>query len=102
MAHFNLAAVFQVQGQLTGATLHYQQALAFQPDFVEAMANLGTVLRLQGQLQAARQCYQRALQYRNDAQGQFNLGTVLHDLGEHNQAMIAFSSSCNWIIDFNA
>lgn len=93
MAHFNLAAVFQAQGQLANAALHYQQALAFQPDFIEALANLGTVLQLQGQLQAARQCYQRALQYRNDAQGQFNLGTVLHDLGEHDQAITAFRAA---------
>jgi tetratricopeptide (TPR) repeat protein len=100
MAHFNLAIIFQAQGQLTNATLHYQQALAMQPNFVEALANLGTVLQLQGQLQSARQCYQQALHYRNDAQGQFNLGTVLHDLGEHDQAILAFRAALQLNVEF--
>ncbi|CAG1022716.1 partial TPR repeat-containing protein YrrB, partial [Patescibacteria group bacterium] len=90
MAHFNLAAIYQAQNQLPNAVLHYQQALAYQPNFVEALANLGTVLQLQGHNQAAKHCYQQALQYRNDAQIQFNLGTVFHDLGEHESAIKAF------------
>ena len=93
MAHFNLGTLFQAQGQWQNAASHYQHALTLQTNFPEALANLGTISQLQGQLETAKEYYQQALQYCNDAQGQFNLGTVLHDLGEHEQAIKAFEAA---------
>ena len=90
MAHFNLAALYQGQQQIDKAADHYTQAIQLQANFVEALVNLGTIRQQQGKLQDAKTYYEQALHWRDDAQSQFNLGTVLHDLGEHQAAMVAF------------
>jgi uncharacterized protein (TIGR02466 family) len=92
-AHFNLAALFQQQGDLENAASHYQMALAQQPDFLQALGNLGTVYQLQGRLRDAEYCYRQVLAIKDHALGQFNLGTVLHDLGEHEPAISAFRAA---------
>ncbi|HCT99928.1 MAG TPA: hypothetical protein DF614_07730, partial [Methylococcaceae bacterium] len=90
MAHFNLATLYETQHAFDKAAAHYEKAIALQANFVEALVNLGAIHQQQGQLHVAQKCYEDALQWHDDAQLQFNLGTVLHDLGEHQGAIDAF------------
>ncbi len=90
VAHFNLGALLQQQGQLPQAAAHYQQAVAQQPRFFQAWANWGTVLQERGEWAAAGHCYRKALALHPDAQGHFNLGTVLYGQGHHQEAIQAF------------
>lgn len=45
VAHSNLASVFQQQGKLHDALLHYKQAIAISPNFADAYSNMGNTLK---------------------------------------------------------
>ena len=45
MAHSNLASVFQQQGKLHEALMHYKQAIAISPNFADAYSNMGNTLK---------------------------------------------------------
>jgi len=93
VAHFNLGTLLQQQSQWSDAAKHYRQAVDQQPGFYQAWANWGTVLQQRGDLQGAEQCYRQALTIQTDAQGHFNLGTVLYGQGEHHAAIAAFEQA---------
>jgi len=90
LAQFNLGALLQQQGLLQEAARHYQQAAEQQPGFFQAWANWGTVLQERGELENAEKCYRKALALNFNAQGHFNLGTVLYGQGRHQEAIQAF------------
>ena len=52
MAHSNLASVFQQQGKLHEALMHYKQAIAISPNFADAYSNMGNTLK---EMQVLRQ-----------------------------------------------
>ncbi len=93
VAHFNLGILLQARNSLQEAAYHYREALKIEPVFFEALGNLGAVLQLQGLLDEAEQCYRNALALKPDARGYFNLGTTLHDQGEHEDALHAFQEA---------
>jgi len=45
VAHSNLASVFQQQGKLHEALMHYKQAIAISPNFADAYSNMGNTLK---------------------------------------------------------
>jgi protein O-GlcNAc transferase len=56
----------------------YRQAIALQPDFVEAHYNLGLVLQAQGEREEAIACYQKALEIQpNCVEAKVNLNMTL-------------------------
>ena len=75
--HINLGHAYWSKGKLDAAIGAYQQALALQPDQVEALNNLGTAHAQKGALDAALGFFQRALAVKPDyVEAQGNLGSV--------------------------
>jgi tetratricopeptide (TPR) repeat protein len=61
-----LASNYHRQGQLQAAIAHYQQAIAFQHDFVAAHWNLGSILQEQGDREAGWSHQLQALEIKPD------------------------------------
>ena len=59
-------ACYQSLGQLHMAVMHYEKALAIEPELVETHSNLGTALKELGQLNAAINYYENALKIKPD------------------------------------
>jgi Flp pilus assembly protein TadD len=77
-AHNNLGLVLLQAGQLEEATVHFQQALIFQPTNAPAHTHLGQVLFQEGRVQEAIDHYQAALAIQpDDAYTLNNLAWVL-------------------------
>lgn len=89
-AHFNLAALLQTQQKWPEAERHYRRVIALEPRHFQALGNLGTILQRRGLLEQAERCYRQALAAKADAQGHFNLGTVLYGLGRFPEALASF------------
>src|SRR6516164_5953875 len=87
----NLGNVLKEQGKLDEAVAQYRQALAVNPNYVEAYNNLGNALKQQGKLDEAVAQYQRALALRpNLADAHNNLGTALAEQGKLDQAVAEY------------
>lgn len=70
-------------GRLIEAEAGFRQAVALNPDLVEAHVHLGNVLREQGRLEAADSSYRRAIALQADEVGaHLGLGNVLTDRGD--------------------
>ena len=79
----------------------YQEALRFQPAFVEAHVNLGLLNHNAGELKEAETCYRRALQYGPDsALAHFNLAVVLEDQQDKSGALAAYAQALKRAPDF--
>lgn len=63
-AQFELGSLAQGEGDLAGAALHYEAALAIAPDFDAALLNLGQVYRDSGEFERGIALYRRALEKR--------------------------------------
>ena len=62
---------------------HFEWAVAYQPDYVEAHNNLGSTLLSIGKLDDAVKSYEKALTLKPDyAEAQNNLGIAFHKLGQ--------------------
>jgi tetratricopeptide (TPR) repeat protein len=69
----------------------YTQALALDPNFVDAHVNLGRLLQLAGRASEAIEHYRFSLRAGNaDPTAAFNLGTALEELGQWAQAVAAY------------
>lgn len=89
--HCNLGLVLSAQGKLDAAIAHYRQALALQPDYVEACNNLGNALMDQGKLEEAVACYRRGLALDPKvADTHNNLGNALKDQGKPDEAVACY------------
>ena len=88
VAHYTLGNALALQGNLTGATSHYNKALQINPNFAEAHNNLGNALTLQGNLTGATSHYNKALQINPDhAEAHLNLAVGLDRQGKHQEAI---------------
>jgi capsular polysaccharide biosynthesis protein/tetratricopeptide (TPR) repeat protein len=88
--HYNLGHVLEQQGDLTGAIESYRQAIALQPNTVNAYNNLGCVLTRLGEFAEAIQVYQRAIALQPDwAVLYHNLGHVLTQQGNDPETLSA-------------
>jgi DNA-binding transcriptional MerR regulator len=73
------------------ASRAYAQALAHDPDFVDAHVNLGRLLQLAGQIEEAIEHYRLSIRAASsDPTGAFNLGTALEELGRWSDALTAY------------
>lgn len=85
--HCNLGLALSAQGKLDAVIASYRQALALQPDFVEACINLGNALKDQGKPDEAIACYRRTLALKPGlAEAHNNLGNALRGQGKLDEA----------------
>jgi Flp pilus assembly protein TadD len=76
--HNELGHAFLQSGQIDGAIVHLQKALALKPDYAEAHDNLGAALFQEGQTDEAITQYQAAITINPDyADAHNNLGVAL-------------------------
>ncbi len=106
--HNNLGAVLRAQDKLDEAAVHYERALALQPDYAEARDNLaavvetrGLALKSEGSLDVAAACYRRLIELKPDsAVAHNNLGSVLKDQGQAEEAEKCFRHALALCPDF--
>jgi tetratricopeptide (TPR) repeat protein/2-polyprenyl-3-methyl-5-hydroxy-6-metoxy-1,4-benzoquinol methylase len=73
----------EAAGRLSEAEAGFRQAIALNPDLVEAHTHLGNVLREQGELDAAETSYRHAIALQADeVVAHTGLGNVLNDRGD--------------------
>ena len=78
-------------GRIDEAAAHYERALAFKADYVEALSNLGNLRLMQGRGEEAVGLHKRALAHNPDhAEGQMNLGNALRELGKPGEAVTRY------------
>src|SRR5262249_847965 len=93
-ARHNLGGALRELGQWDEAVECYRQALALQPNYVDAHLNLGIVLREQGRLDEAVASYRRALALRPPyAAAHNNLGNARRDLGKVDEAVASLEKA---------
>jgi tetratricopeptide (TPR) repeat protein len=82
-AHFNLGLAYTHRGQVDRAERAYRDALAIDPDLIEAWVNLGGVLMLKWDFQGSMEANREALK-RNDelVLAHYNLGQACLYLGD--------------------
>jgi tetratricopeptide (TPR) repeat protein len=88
---YNRAIELTAEGKLEEAKVLYQEAIAQDEQFCDAMDNLGHLLRSQGELEKAIEWYQRSLGA-SPANGTAyqNLGVVYQMRGNYQQAEFAY------------
>ena len=73
---------------------YFQEAITFQPEFVEAHINLANLLYLKGQVNEAVAHFQKALAIRPDhAEAHNNFGYVLQRMGQAKEAVRHYQES---------
>ena len=78
-------------GDLEGAVVSYQRALAIDPEYLEAQANLATTLLAQGKLDEAALAFQQALQLEPEhIDSHFGMGIVLDAWGQRRESRNSF------------
>jgi tetratricopeptide (TPR) repeat protein len=88
VAHYTLGNALALEGNLTGAISHYNEALHINPNFTEAHNNLGNALALEGNLTGAISHYNKALHINPDhAEAHRNLAVALDRQGKHQEAI---------------
>jgi Flp pilus assembly protein TadD len=93
-AHYNLAALFQMKGNLSGAVLQFTQAVRLQPDDPTANNALGAVLLASGNLDGAIGYLKTALVGRPDYfDAHYNLGNALASQGDFAGALLHFRAA---------
>jgi Flp pilus assembly protein TadD len=87
VAHYNLGASYDDQGDLPRAMDHYLAALSIRPNHGEAHQNLGIDLHLTGQPEKAEVHLREAVRLRPDsAEARFNFANFLADRGRLDEA----------------
>ena len=94
VASFGFGLLCGEQGRLSEAVENYRQAIATQPDFVDAWINLGTAVLTLGRHQEALALYRRAIEIRpQNAMAHGNLGKALQDMGRTDEAVAAYRAA---------
>jgi tetratricopeptide (TPR) repeat protein len=93
-AHYNLAALLQMRGDLPGALLQFTEAVRIRPDDSTANNALGGVLFASGQLDGAVAHLNAALKGRPDYfDAHYNLGNALASEGDFQGALLHFRAA---------
>jgi tetratricopeptide (TPR) repeat protein len=93
-AHYNLAALFQMKGDLPGAVLQFTQAVRLRPDDPTANNALGAVLLAGGHIPEAIPHLNAALKARPDYfDAHYNLGNALASQGDFPGALLHFRAA---------
>ncbi|MEH2005132.1 glycosyltransferase [Nostoc sp.] len=78
-------------GDLKTAVSYYKQAIALQPDLLEAYYNLGLTLQSQGELEEAIAVYQKLLEFNfNYGEVYLNLGKIYQQQNQFQKAVSAY------------
>ena len=92
--YYNLGNVMQANNRPAAAAECFRQAIAMQPDYVDAYNNLGNALRQQGELTAAVESFVKVITLKQDhAQAYNNLGNTLMELDELDAAIESYGSA---------
>ena len=84
-AHYNLAAVEQMKGNVAQAIEHYEAAVKLRPDHAVANNALGAALLASGKTEEAVRYFRVAIKARPDYfDAHYNLGLALHASGDVN------------------
>ena len=87
----NLGAAYQSQGAHDDAVAMYRQAIAAQPDFLDAHHNLATALAARGDYEEAVRSYEHVLNsVPNHPTARNNLGKTFVQLGRLEDAVVCF------------
>lgn len=93
-AHYNLAALLQMKGNLSGAVLQFREALRIRPEDPIANNALGAVLLASGQIEGAIPHLKAALGVRPDYfDAHYNLGNALATQGDFTGALTHFRAA---------
>jgi Flp pilus assembly protein TadD/mono/diheme cytochrome c family protein len=93
-AHYNLAALFQMKGNLSGAVLQFTQAVRLRPDDPTANNALGAMLLASGNVDGAIGHLNTALAGRPDYfDAHYNLGNALASQGDFPGALLHFRAA---------
>jgi tetratricopeptide (TPR) repeat protein len=93
-AHYNLAALLQIKGDLPGALLQFTEAVRVRPDDSTANNALGGVLLASGHLDGAIGYLNTALKERPDYfDAHYNLGNALASQGDFQGALLHFRAA---------
>ncbi|MCD6385723.1 tetratricopeptide repeat protein [Candidatus Sumerlaeota bacterium] len=85
--YWSVANCFAQKGDFSSAKAYYQKALAYDPEFCDALNNLGTLLFKQGQYHQAARYFERAIQLDpHYVKGYYNLGVYYEEVGELSKA----------------
>lgn len=94
IAHNNLAAALQTDGQIDEAIAEYQEAVRICPACVPAHSSLADALLSQGKTEEARDQYAEAVRYEPDSPTyHLNLGIALQKLGRNSEAVAEFKEA---------
>src|SRR5262249_11936449 len=90
-AHYNLAALLQMRGQLFEAVRHFSEAVRIRPSEATANNALGAALLAAGRTRESIPYLSAALRERPDYfDAHYNLGNALASQGEFAQALVHF------------
>ncbi|HMD38595.1 MAG TPA: tetratricopeptide repeat protein [Candidatus Acidoferrum sp.] len=93
-AHYNLAALLQMRGNLSGALLQFSEAVRIRPEDPIANNALGAVLLASGQVEGAIPHLKTALASRPDYfDAHYNLGNALASKGDFGGALTHFRAA---------
>ncbi len=93
-AHYNLAAILQMKGDLSGAVTQFEQAVHLQPDDPTANNALGGMLLASGRVDEAIAHLNTALKGRPDYfDAHYNLGNALATKGDFAGALVHFRTA---------
>jgi Flp pilus assembly protein TadD/mono/diheme cytochrome c family protein len=93
-AHYNLAALLQMRGNLSGALLQFSEAVRIRPEDPIANNALGAVLLASGQVEGAIPHLKTALAGRPDYfDAHYNLGSALAGQGDFAGALVHFRAA---------
>jgi len=94
IAHNNLGAALEKEGQIDEAQRHYQTVITIKPGSPEGHNNLGAVLVRQGMLEKAIVHFYQALRLNPmDLDANFNLGFALSKLDRYTEAVIYLNTA---------
>jgi Flp pilus assembly protein TadD len=93
-AHYNLAALLQMKGEVSGAVMQFSEAVRIRPDDSTANNALGAVLLARGHLDGAIVHLNTALRGRPDYfDAHYNLGNALAAQGDFPGALFHFRAA---------
>jgi Flp pilus assembly protein TadD len=93
-AHYNLAALLQVKGDLTQSITHFTEALRLRPEDPTVNNALGATLLAAGQMDESIPYFSAALKSRPDYfDAHYNLGNALASRGDYSGALTHFRAA---------
>jgi hypothetical protein len=93
MAHNNLGAYYDGNGQYTKALYHYQEAVRLAPHYPVSLGNLASVFSRQGNYKEAARYFERALEFApSSIDVNYNYGLMLYQSGYRCSAVERWAS----------